>query len=130
MTPRAFTVVTIIALAIVFSITEHVRAAGTQARKRVVWLEITVPSQGAPPLRIATPEGEMATVEVADVGKFGFEPIFPNKQGSAVAVSIFDIAATPRRRLGDVLTGLGAKAVQSKTTPSFGIRLLRVTEPK
>jgi hypothetical protein len=126
---RALTLTMMVVVASCFSLS-RAGAVTLQATKRAVFLEIALPTQGAPPVRVAIREGEMATVEVADVGKFGFEPSLQKNQAAAVVVSIFDIAANPRRRLGDVQTMPGTKEVQSKTTPSFGIRVLRVTEPK
>jgi hypothetical protein len=101
-----------------------------QAKKRSVFLEITVPKKGVPPLHVAAAEGDSATMDITDVGKFAFEPTFPKNDSTAVTVAIFDRGTTPKRRLGEVQLSAGGIAVQSKTSPSFGIRVLRVVQPK
>jgi hypothetical protein len=106
------------------------RSGISQAKKRSVFLEITVPKKGVPPLQIAAAEGESATMDVTDVGKFAFEPSFPKNDSTVVTVAIFDLGTTPRHRLGEVLLTAGGNAIQSKTSPSFGIRVLRVNQPK
>jgi hypothetical protein len=102
----------------------------TQGGKRVVFMEITVPKKGVPPMGVTTHEDETATLSVDGVGNFGFQPTIPKDDTNAVVVAIFDLGSTPSRRLGDVKVPIAGTVVQSKTTPSFGIRVLRVVQPK
>ncbi len=69
-------------------------------------------------------------MDVTDVGKFAFEPSFPKNDSKTVTVTIFDLESTPGHRLGEVHLTAAGPAVQSNTSPSFGIRVLRVVQPQ
>lgn len=96
---------------------------GAQAQKRVVFLSIRAPTAETAS-QMATPEDEIAVLSVPEVGKFGFRPKLT--VGGRVAVTILDMQKEPPARLGEVELEVGAKSVQSKTTPSFGLQVLRI----
>jgi hypothetical protein len=104
--------------------------ARPQSMKRVVQMAITVPKKGVPPINVTTREGEMATLSLDDVGEIGFEPIFRTNDESTVIVTVFDLASSPKQKLGEAEVTVGGKPVQSKTSPSFGIQVVKVTQPK
>ena len=104
--------------------------ATVQWPKRVVVMAITVPKKGVPPITITTREGEAATLSIDGVGKIGFEPTFRKGDESTVIVTIFDVASSPSQKLGEAEVPVAGKPVQSKTSPSFGIQIVRVIQPK
>lgn len=98
-------------------------------RKRSVEMEIILPNGAAP--RVAVPEAEGAIVRLPDRSGFGFVPtIREGDDPLTVVVAIWDVDAKPNRRLGHVEVVVGAPAVKSDTSPSFGIRVLRVISKK
>jgi hypothetical protein len=107
-----------------------VRRAVAQSATRVVVLEISVPKKGMPAVHLSAREGETVTISVDGVGRFGFQPTFDKDDESNVTVTVFDLGSDPERRLGETNLKAGGRAVQSKTSPSFGIQVLRVTQPK
>jgi hypothetical protein len=123
----------VVLAAITVCVSLHGEAAprsAVQSGKRAVRMEITVPKD-IPPLQITSREGEIAELEVADVGKFGFEPTFQKGDNSVVIVTIFDLATSPRKRLAQVeVPADGKQQVQSKTSPAFGIRIVSITAAK
>jgi hypothetical protein len=86
-----------------------------------VLLEIGLPSGETPQLRIRN--GGTGTVEIANVGKFGF---VPTVKGSVVSVELFDISKTPHRQMDRLEAAVGGDSVQSNTKPQFRIRVVRV----
>jgi hypothetical protein len=104
--------------------------ANTQSATRVIFLSITTPKKGVPPVQLAAHEAETVTLEIDGVGKFGFEPTLRENDASTVVVTVFDVGASPSRRLGATAVPVAGKEVASKTSPSFGIRIVRVTQPK
>ena len=86
-----------------------------------VLLEIGLPSGETPQLRIRN--GETGTVEIPNVGKFGFVPTL---KGSVVSVELFDLNKTPHRRVDRIEAVVGGDTVQSNTKPQFRIRVIRV----
>src|SRR5579862_620227 len=103
MKTRAVTMVVFgtLAIASLHGETVAARTNVTQAGKRVVFMEITVPKKGVPPLQVVAHEEETGTVAVDGVGKFGFQPTIPQDDTTAVVVAIFDLGSTPSHRLGD-----------------------------
>ncbi|HEX5069066.1 MAG TPA: hypothetical protein VFV78_02530 [Vicinamibacterales bacterium] len=93
-------------------------------------MSITVPKKGVPPVTLTTREGEMVTLSIEGVGKIGFEPAFHGNSESPVTVTVYDIATSPRQKLGEAEVPVAGKAVQTKTSPSFGIQITKVTQPK
>ena len=116
--------------AVCFGNSVRVRATegGIQSTKRVVVMAITVPKKGVPPLTLTTHEDEMVTLSMDGVGKIGFEPGFRKNDESAVIVTVFDIASSPRQKLGEAAVPVAGKLVQTQTTPSFGIQIVKVTK--
>lgn len=95
-------------------------ALAAQERRSIV-LEIGLPNGAAPQLRIL--DGGTGTVDMPQVGKFGFVPTL---KGSTVSVEVFDMNQTPHRQIDRVEAAVGAEAVQSNTKPQFGIRAVSV----
>ncbi len=108
----------------------NARTASSQSAKRVVVMAISVPKKGVPPLQLTAREGETVTISIDGFGKFGFEPTLRKSDESTVTVAVFDVGSDPSKRLGDTQVPVAGKAVQSKTSPSFGIQVVRVTQPK
>jgi hypothetical protein len=104
--------------------------AVAQSGTRVVVLEISVPKKGMPAVHLSAREGETVKISVDGVGLFGFQPTLDEDDESTVTVPVFDLGSDPERRLGETNLKAGGRAVQSKTSPSFGIQVLRVTQPK
>lgn len=104
--------------------------ATAQSAKRVVTMAITVPKKGVPPVTLTTREDEMVTLSIDGVGKIGFEPAFRKNDDSTVIVTVFDIASSPRQKLGEAEVPVAGTLVQTKTSPSFGIQIVKVTQPK
>ena len=90
---------------------------------RDVVLEIGLPDGETPQLRIRN--GETGTVDIPDVGKFGF---VPTVKGSVVSVELFDMSKTPHRQVDRVEAAVGGDTVQSNTRPQFRIRVVRVVQ--
>jgi hypothetical protein len=80
-------------------------------------------------MRMMVREGDMGTVTIDDFGRFGFKPVLRDDAATAVRVDIFDAAAAEPKLLGTADVSVGAAAVQSKTTPSFALRIPHVTQP-
>lgn len=99
-----------------------------QSSRRVVSMEITVPKD-IPPIRMAGREGETVTLALDDLGKFGFEPSFREGDVSTVIVTVSDMGSSPSRQLGQVKVPVDGSRVQSKTSPDFGVRIIRVVQP-
>jgi hypothetical protein len=104
-----------------------VATAQSTAAKRDVVLELTLPNGATPQLRIA--EGQTGSVELPDVGKFGFVPTFENGTDRPVVVELFDLRKTPRQSLGRVEAAADGERRQFDTTPRFGVRVVRVVTP-
>ncbi len=96
--------------------------------KRSVELEITLPKGGAP--RVIVREDEGAVVRLPDGARFGFVPSVRNGEDTAVVIGIWDVDRVPLQKLGSVEVEVGGPLAQSETLPSFGIRVLRVINPK
>ncbi len=131
---NGFRCVALISLAFIpligYSLPTVVASPQDASKKRVVRMELTI-REGEPPLRISAREGESATVEHPELGKFAFRPSLPKEQPSMVIVAVLDASVTPNRRLADVkVPADGKQRVQSKTTPDFGLRIISVGEAK
>lgn len=100
-----------------------------QSSRRVVRMEITVPKD-IPPMRIVGREGETVTVALDDLGKFGFEPSFREGDDATVIVTVSDMSSSPSRQFGQVKVPVDGSRVQSRTSPDFGIRIIRVVQPE
>ena len=96
--------------------------AQSAAPTRDVVMELTLAGGHKPQLRIA--DGGTGIVELPDVGKFGFVPRL--QDGNVVLVDIFDLNRTPHQRLGGLEAVVGGEQVQSRTTPEFTVRIVRV----
>src|SRR5215203_3566962 len=108
------------ALLIVLATT--VSLAQSVAPIRDVQLALTLPNNATPVLRVA--EGGTGTVELPGVGTFGFVPRI--QDGNVVVVDVFDMNATPHKRLARLETIVGGDPVRSKTKPDFGVRAIQI----
>jgi hypothetical protein len=97
-------------------------------RQRSVELEITLPHGGTP--RVIVPEGEGATIKLPNGSRFGFVPTLPRDDDARVVVGIWDVDSVPFHKLGQVEVDVGGPVTHSDTSPSFGIRILRVVKSK
>lgn len=104
-----------------------VASAAAQSPRRDIVLDLSLPNGATPQLRIA--EGETGTVELPDVGKFGFVPTLQDGNPRVVVVELFDLNRTPDRRIARLELIVGGARVQSDTTPRFGVRVERVVTP-
>jgi hypothetical protein len=104
-----------------------VSMAQSTAGKRSIVLELSLPNGATPQLRV--PEGETGSVELTNVGKFGFVPTFQDENQRVVVVELFDLKRTPHQWLGRLEAVVGGDKVQSDTTPQFGVRVVRVVSP-
>jgi hypothetical protein len=104
-----------------------------QAAKHAITLQVTTPGTPGKDSRqalITIREGEIGVLEVPELGRFGFQPTFATNSKSRIVAVIFDHRETPPRRLGDVNLEVTGSEVQTKTSPSFLIRVFRVVEIK
>ena len=93
---------------------------------RSVVVQLTLPNGATPQLRIA--DGKTGSVEITDIGKFGFVPTI-DANPNLVVVDIVDMNSTPHERLDRVELVVGGDSVQSASNPQFGVRVLRVVTP-
>jgi hypothetical protein len=97
--------------------------------KQAVDLEITLPNRGVPRVRVKDREG--AVVTLPDGRRFGFVPTLREGSAGSVLVEIWELNEQTRSRLGEVeVEPAAAMPVPSQTTPSFGIRVLRIVPSK
>jgi hypothetical protein len=115
---RSWTVLLIVFAAVLSA------AAQSTAQQRDIVLDLSLPNGGTPQLRIA--EGETGTVELPDVGKFGFVPTFREDNTGVVVVELFDLTRTPHQRIARLELIVGGAIMQSDSTPQFGVRVTRV----
>jgi hypothetical protein len=99
----------------------------SQSEKRIVFLEIAVPIEGAKPVQVSTYEADHATIAF-DGRKCGFEPSVRDDDRSMVVVTVLELGDSRRDLLGQSEVQVGGASVRSETTPSFGIRVLRVSK--
>jgi hypothetical protein len=104
-------------------------AAAGQSGTRVVHLEVWA-AKDAPPLRISVRENETLITEIKDAGTFGFEVKFRDRRASTVLLVIFDAETSPHVLLGAVEVPVNGKRVESNTSPSFGLRIVRIVESR
>jgi hypothetical protein len=97
-------------------------------RKRSIEMEITLPNGAV--ARAATTEEEGVIVKLVDGRRFGFVPILPHGNDVVAMVGIWDVDRKPVQKLGSVNVEVGGVIVHSDTSPSFGLRVARVIEPK
>lgn len=91
---------------------------------RDVLMELTLPNGETPQLRLV--DRGTGTIELPNVGKFGFVPNLRDGSSNVVAVDVYDLNRTPHRHLGRVEATAGGDRVQFKTKPVFGVRILRI----
>ena len=114
---RSWTVLLILFVAVLST------AAQSTAQQRDIVLDLSLPNGGTPQLRIA--EGETGTIELPNVGKFGFVPTFREGTTGVVVVELFNLSRTPHRRVARLEVVVGGDTLQSDSTPQFGVRVAR-----
>jgi hypothetical protein len=97
------------------------------AQKRSVDLEITLPTGATPRAIVGDTVG--AAVTLPNGTRYGFVPTI-QADGKAVVVKIWEIDSVPSRMLGSVEVEDGGPVVRSDTTPSFGLRVVRIIRSK
>jgi hypothetical protein len=102
--------------------------APSASRKRSVEMEITLPNGAVP--RAIVPEDEGVSIKLPDLRRFGFVPTIRNGDVVLVVIALWDLDRVPIRLMGHIETAVGGPAVYSDTSPSFGVRILRVIKPK
>jgi hypothetical protein len=110
-------------VAVVVLATTLSMGAQSTAGKRDIVLQLSF-NGATPQLRVT--EGETGTVELTNVGKFGFVPAFQDGSDRIVVVELFDLKATPHRRIDRLEAVVGGDTIQSNTKPQFGVRVVRV----
>jgi len=101
-----------------------VELAIAQSSARRVRIEISVPNGGHPEIEVY--EGGTASVEIPNVGKFGFVPTVKAGDDKTLIVDVQDLSRTPPKKLDTVETSLRGPAVPTKTTPQFAVRALYI----
>jgi hypothetical protein len=91
--------------------------------KRDVVLDLGLPNGATPQLRIT--EGETGSIELPNVGKFGFVPSLRDG-AEMVVVEVFDLSETPRQQLDRLEMVPGGDSMQTATKPPFSVRVSRV----
>jgi hypothetical protein len=117
---------TLIALVVFASLS--MSALASVPRRRSVDMEITLPNGAA--TRVTVPEDEGVVVKLVDGTRFGFVPTLPHDDDSPVVVSIWDVDRKPIRKLGSLTVEVGGESVHTDTSPSFGVRVVRIIKPK
>jgi hypothetical protein len=94
------------------------------AQPGAVGLKITLPNGGTANLLVMDGSG-VATVDLPNVGKFGFTPL-SGASDNARSIAIYQVGEPgfPLKLLGNVQVTLNGGMVQSSTTPSFGVELV------
>jgi streptogramin lyase len=115
-------------MALIFFGAVVISALASAPPKRSVEMEITLPNGSAP--RVIVPEDEGAIVKLPDGKRFGFVPTLRSADGTAVAVGIWDVDSVPFHKVGQVEVDVGGPVTHSDTSPSFGIRIVRVVKSK
>lgn len=110
--------------AVLLTVFASVLSLSAQSQKHEIVLDLSLPNGETPQLRVA--EGGTGTVELPDVGKFGFVPTLRDSNPGTVVVELFDLNGTPDRRIATLEAIVGGERVQTTTTPEFGVRVARV----
>jgi len=129
MTPSAATGV----VAMLLSLSAAPVIADRQASARRVITLSVLPESAPPdtrPNQIVVLEDGTATLNLPDLGQFGFSPSIRKDESQTVVVTISDTGAKPSRDLGSVDVPIGGKAVRSKTKPQFEIKVVSVVQRK
>jgi hypothetical protein len=101
-----------------------------QSPARQVQIEVTLQNDPHPihPL-LTVVEGNTASLEIPNVGKFGFVPNVKTSDSTTLVVDVLDLSQTPAKKLDTVETSVHGAAAFTKTTPEFRIRAIDI-EPK
>src|ERR1700688_5327789 len=113
-------------MALIFFGAVLISALASAPPKRSVEMEITLPNGAAP--RVIVLEDEGAIVRLPDGRRFGFVPTVRSDNDAAVVVGIWDVDSVPYHKLGQVEVDVAGPVTHSATSPSFGIRIVRVVK--
>jgi hypothetical protein len=93
---------------------------------RLVTIRIDLANGAHPALTLA--DGGMATLTLKDAGTFGFRTQIRDADAGIVSVTIVDGGAVDGPTLAELELTVGATAVQSGTSPSFGVAVARIVQ--
>jgi hypothetical protein len=100
-------------------------ADSQSSQKRVITLSIL--AAGAEnDMRITALEDGSASINIPDVGQFSFAVSFRKGDDKTVVVTISDPSTKPATELAKIDAPVAGKPVQSRTKPSFEIRVVSV----
>jgi hypothetical protein len=99
-------------------------SASPQSQTRDIVLNLGLPNGATPQLKVT--DGGIGTVELPDVGKFGFVPTLQQDNPGIVIVELFDLNRTPHRRMARLELIVAGATVQSDTSPRFAVRVPRL----
>ena len=99
-------------------------STGSSAAGRRVGMEIGMPNGSM--AKLAVSDGSMVPIDVAQVGRFGFQPMIDPIATQWVTVAVFSLKGENATELGEVKVFVGNKATASDTSPSFQIRVIRI----
>jgi hypothetical protein len=100
-----------------------------QSGKRVVQLEV-FPTKEAAAVRVVVRENETLITTIKELGTLGFEVRFRDRQEKTLLVVVFDAETSPHTLLGATEVPINGQRVPSNTSPSFGLRIRRIEEPR
>jgi hypothetical protein len=100
-----------------------------QGGKRVVHLEV-FPAKDAKATPVVVRENETLITTIKELGTLGFEVRFRDRQERYLLVVIFDAESSPHMLLGATEVPINGQRVDSNTSPSFGLRIRRIEEPR
>ena len=104
--------------------------AAAQSHAPVVTMSVTLPDGRTQELTAA--ESGLATITLKDGTEYGFRPTIQDSMPwNRIVVTIFRTATAnaPTQILGEVELKRGGPAVDSKTSPSFKVAVLKVSPP-
>jgi hypothetical protein len=94
--------------------------------RRLVTIQLDLANGGRPSLTVA--EGDAATLRLAAGGAFQFRPRVSDAAAGDVTVAIVGGEGADGPLLAELALRVGAPAVQSGTSPSFGIAVARIVQ--
>jgi hypothetical protein len=100
-------------------------SVGIQAEWQVR-MEIGLPNGAAKP-QLVMREGRMATIRL-DNASFGFEAAIDTTNPEAIRVTVYELNGQERSKVEELVVPAGGGAVSTRTTPSFALSVVSVTD--
>ena len=101
-----------------------------QSKTRHVEITATLPDSAHPTRSLLkVVEGDTASIEIPNVGKFGFVPTIKASDDDTLVVDVLDLSQTPARKLDTIETSIHGRFVTAKTNPRIDIHASYI-EPK